>query len=90
VLNNIRASLLRSGRTIALIYKNPIFDRLLLEYGFKKLLQTEQQHADYPPFGVYFANSTTIRSHPAELQHFQHFVRSSVDLQAKQEETCDI
>jgi len=87
VLNNIRASLLRSGRTITLIYKNPIFDRLLLEYGLKKLLQTEQQHADCPPFGVYFANSTTIRAHSAELQHF---VRSSVDLEAKQEETCDI
>jgi SAM-dependent methyltransferase len=87
VLNNIKNSILRRSRTITVIYKNPIFDCLLLECGFKKLVQTEQEHADYPSFGVYFANGVTVQPNSAELQRL---FRTSAELRTKQEDKCGI
>ena len=62
VLSNINDSLLRRDRTLTLIYRNPIFNGLLLEYGFAKILHTEQLHPDYPAFGVYLADARTADS----------------------------
>jgi SAM-dependent methyltransferase len=62
VLKNLNESLLRRERSLTLIYKNPVFNSLLLEHGFTKILQTEQRHRDYPAFGVYLADGTSARS----------------------------
>jgi SAM-dependent methyltransferase len=59
VLDNINESLVRRNRTLTLVYRNPVFDALLLEYGFTKVLQTQQPHPDYPAFAVYLASGTT-------------------------------
>ena len=63
VLKNINESVLRRERTLTLIYKNPVFNRLLLDHGFTKILQTEQRHRDYPAFGIYLADIASARSH---------------------------
>jgi hypothetical protein len=62
VCANIRASLLRRDRDLTLIYRNPIHERMVVAIGFQKIMETEQEHADYPSFGVYLANRTTVGS----------------------------
>jgi len=59
VLDNILLSLKRRQRLLTMIYKNPVFDSLVLCSGFHKIHETQQIHPDYPPFSVYVANGVS-------------------------------
>lgn len=50
VLDNIRQSARRRARKITLIYKNPIFEAVVLASGFRKIRTFDH---DYPPFAMY-------------------------------------
>jgi hypothetical protein len=56
VLENIRSSLRRRTRRLNLIYKNAVFNDLVLNAGFRWLGDTRQTHPDYPPFSLYAAD----------------------------------
>ena len=56
VLKNIMSSSKRRKRRVTLIYKNPVFNTLVLNAGFHKIGETQRTHPDYPPFSVYIGD----------------------------------
>ncbi len=62
VLENIQSSLRRRARQVTLVYKNPVFNRLVLNAGFRSVSDTQQIHPDYPPFSVYAADGPAHNS----------------------------
>jgi SAM-dependent methyltransferase len=63
VMENISRSLERRPRKVTLIYKNPIFEAVMVDCGFTKSFETQQTHPNYPPFSVYVAEpfSASVR-----------------------------
>jgi SAM-dependent methyltransferase len=69
VLQHIEESLKRHPRKATLIYKNPIYDALVLDAGFRKVSETRQTHPDYPPFFVYTAEPVESTRPEKHLTH---------------------
>lgn len=56
VMGNIVSSLRRHSRTVTLIYKNPLFNELVVDMGFRKFAEAGATHLHHP-FRVYVWDS---------------------------------
>lgn len=64
VMKNMALSLERRKRQIHLIYKNAMYQSLVLDSGFCKISESKQTHPDYPPFAVFVAGSSEMSLAP--------------------------
>ena len=69
VMDNLNQSLRRRPRPLILIYKNPVFDSVVLTEGFQKIEETAQPDPDYPHFAIYrhvdFHSGENSLTHPS-------------------------